>query len=243
MRHVETLVILAALVDIVAMLVYEFHPPFRHYLRAEDSLVENASAFLFLVVFLVSIFVLLRANRAKRGRMQLIWLPAAFGFICFGEEISWGERLFNLQMPRIAGIKIDALHDFIEVGYRYFLILKEVSPVEAYALVIGLLTLALFLVKKYGRKLLDLFRDEYLRPFYLLMGCWAVLLACATVIDLQLFKWAPLKLLEELFELNASMALLAAILSLKARVALHPRGYCLPALVSWRTKEQAPRRS
>ncbi len=76
-------------------------------LTAEDGLYENAGAILFLLTAIA--FVIL-ANRPKNYKAskksdtvpdrRYFWLFALLFFFGFGEEISWGQRIFNFDTPQ-----------------------------------------------------------------------------------------------------------------------------------------------
>jgi hypothetical protein len=77
-----------------------------YWLGEEDGLIENAGALTYLLaaaVFLASAFRLkgpagLRETSAAGSSMVLIAL-GVLCFICFGEEMSWGQRMFNYPVP------------------------------------------------------------------------------------------------------------------------------------------------
>jgi hypothetical protein len=75
-------------------------------LNLEDGLIENVGAFFFLVAAIGFLAVaLLSAGRDPDStgfdvRRKLVFgLLAALMFICFGEEISWGQRIFGWSTP------------------------------------------------------------------------------------------------------------------------------------------------
>ncbi len=102
----RTLIVLTYLV-----LFAEFSLPFYSdntvaWLGQEDGLVENAGALCFLLasaIFCVTAYRLSGSHRqfgANRWESPLALLGlGALCFICFGEEISWGQRLFDYSVP------------------------------------------------------------------------------------------------------------------------------------------------
>lgn len=76
-------------------------------LTTEDGLYENAGAILFL---LTSIAFMILATRPgiykineksdKHPDRRYFWLFALLFFFAFGEEISWGQRIFNFETPQ-----------------------------------------------------------------------------------------------------------------------------------------------
>lgn len=60
----------------------------------EDHLVENFSAIFYLLCSSISFFVYY-----KGGKNIFYFLFSVFFAICFGEEISWGQRIFEISTP------------------------------------------------------------------------------------------------------------------------------------------------
>ena len=69
--------------------------PLLHNLIKEDGLLENSSALLY---FTASVFFIILW---KKTRFRNIWYLGFFlmFFLVAGEEISWGQRIFNLSTP------------------------------------------------------------------------------------------------------------------------------------------------
>lgn len=72
----------------------------------EDGLIENAGSFFFLVaaggffaVFLLSFKGGPDSSGFNPRRAVVFGLLAALMFVCFGEEISWGQRIFGWETP------------------------------------------------------------------------------------------------------------------------------------------------
>jgi len=76
------------------------------WLGQEDGLVENAGALSFLLAGAVFLMTAYRSSRLRRqcgtnhieGPLALLAL-GALCLVCFGEEISWGQRLFDYPVP------------------------------------------------------------------------------------------------------------------------------------------------
>lgn len=95
MKIVSYVVILAAL---FAASTFYFAEDFYHKMVAEDGVFENLTA---LALLVVSILFLIRFIKIRKSRNKfwvvlnvLIILGAFFGF---GEEISWGQRMFSIE--------------------------------------------------------------------------------------------------------------------------------------------------
>ena len=67
-------------------------------LTREDGLIENLSALFWLFGFAGSLVYLAGGNRRHRPVMIIF---CALSFLCLGEEISWGQRIFDLATPGI----------------------------------------------------------------------------------------------------------------------------------------------
>jgi len=72
---------------------FVFEPDTLKWLAQEDGLIENSSALNWLLAAVV-MFILF-------GRQRNIWflLLGLLFFVCFGEEISWGQRLLGFSGP------------------------------------------------------------------------------------------------------------------------------------------------
>uniref|UniRef100_UPI0032164CB4 hypothetical protein n=1 Tax=uncultured Draconibacterium sp. TaxID=1573823 RepID=UPI0032164CB4 len=86
------------LVGLIAASSFYFAEDFYHKMVAEDGIFENLTA---LVLLVISILFLIRFVKTRKTRNKfwvilnvLIILGAFFGF---GEEISWGQRIFSIE--------------------------------------------------------------------------------------------------------------------------------------------------
>ncbi len=70
-----------------------FSPAIKDFIIREDGLVEWSSAIIFLMCSIVSILICFKESRRPRRNMHILF--AIFFFACFGEEISWGQRIFH----------------------------------------------------------------------------------------------------------------------------------------------------
>jgi hypothetical protein len=95
------------LIILIGMLVTSVHilfgkqhwnPTLFRLLNTEDGIVETASALLFLFCSIVSLATLPLVKNALNRKVVLILFAIGF-FLCFGEEISWGQRIFSFQTP------------------------------------------------------------------------------------------------------------------------------------------------
>jgi hypothetical protein len=79
----------------------------------EDGPVETAGALLFLGAAIVAG---IRSARVTDHRAWIMFAPIA-GTAAFLSELSFGERLFGFTAPVVQGVKLDALHDVLQVGH------------------------------------------------------------------------------------------------------------------------------
>ncbi|MDH3201287.1 MAG: hypothetical protein OEM15_10390 [Myxococcales bacterium] len=78
----------------------------RHLVAREDGILEQATAFLFLASSVISMIIAWRLFRKPRptdptALRRAVWhlLIGLFFFLCFGEEISWGQRILGFETP------------------------------------------------------------------------------------------------------------------------------------------------
>jgi hypothetical protein len=194
----------------VSCLIYTFVPSARSHLSEEDHLIENISALMFAAAFLLSSALLWRPKR--QSDIVLLLLIAAVGLVSALDELDWGRRLFGFKLFRAIGINIGSLHDVFQRGY--FVILQLGGPVILIAAFASGAALILLSVALWRRKIRYIIAVGLKYPPYVLIASSVALILSALVIDLDLVQWTPLFLLEELFEMNAALALLVALLAL-----------------------------
>jgi hypothetical protein len=92
---------------IIFLLLYEGNKAVVLNLIKEDGLVENLSAFFWLQASIICFYrIMLNSQKNK----LLLWFWCIFCFLCFGEEISWGQRIFHYSIHSIQ--HISAQHEF-----------------------------------------------------------------------------------------------------------------------------------
>lgn len=95
---IKSITTLLMLVVTLSSLIYYFNPVLFKTLVKEDGIIENITAF---ILLLSSIFLLVRLIKIRRSK-SMKWiifniLLIAFLFFGFGEEISWGQRIFSIE--------------------------------------------------------------------------------------------------------------------------------------------------
>ena len=190
---------------LVVCVVYAWFPTrYRHPFLMEDHLIENLSA----AFFLGSCFLGLLFFMKTKFHSRKFLLLSAVGLLGFLDELSFGERIFGLSMPRISGTKIDAAHDSFYLGFQFFK--NFVSSHPAYTLLLIGIGAAMLMVRGtflHRSRLMDVISNFYRYPQYILILICVTLVSFALLIDLDLVSNGLLFMLEELFEMNAAIAL------------------------------------
>ncbi len=193
---------------ILCCILFIWIPEARNYLVQEDNLVENLSVFFFIASCFLGVLFLIK----RRTHKKLLQLIVALGLICFLNELSFGERMFNLSMPSLMGKKIDAIHDLISPALK--LLNKYLFVNSIFTLgIIGILIMIIILLFKYRFIIVNTIRQTH----YLFLWIFALLIVSSLFIDLDLIDNNLLQALEELMEMNAGLALLFSCLSLPKR--------------------------
>ena len=197
----------------------------RPVLIQEDRFIEDLTALLFFTAFSIGVFFLLRSV-FRRVNKALIVLPciALFGFL---DEVSFGDRLFGLPEYKILGVKIDGIHDLIDVTVIFLLGLPRLEQI------VWVMTISLILAR-----LISLHRKRLKRAYQFLisgqLNHWfyshsplpfvilAIVYFClASAIDVitapnvaPQFQSDFLSLIEEILEMNVALSLLFANLTI-----------------------------
>lgn len=210
MTYVRGYLVIFGISTLTAFGVYSWMPSYRRYLLNEDSLIETLSAVFYLISFFLALLFFFKSNIHRK---PLIFISAV-GLLGFLDELSFGERLFGFNMPYIYGVKIDAAHDFFSLGYKVIREFTHSYPIYVF-LLLGVGTIMVTIVTlRYRYELRDIMSNIYLKPPFILALFFTILVFSALLIDLDLVHHRALLLVEELFEMNAGIALLFCCLSL-----------------------------
>jgi hypothetical protein len=85
----------------LCLLLWQGNSAIVHNLIKEDGLVENFSAFFWLQASIICFY---RIGVNSQNNKILLWFWAIFSFLCFGEEISWGQRIFKYSVDYVQHI-------------------------------------------------------------------------------------------------------------------------------------------
>jgi len=197
---------LATLLNITGFtLVYYLVPRHQKRFINEDRFLENLTAVLFFCAVALGLAFLARL-RDKGKRRAYSAIPLA-SFLCFLDELSYGERLFRIKrLPSLRGIKIDGLHDLVYIG---FMAVKEDATLAFYAFLSLFLALGLFLIRRHRRSISERMKrlpKDY--PALRFLGRAISFLFLALLLDLDIVETRLLSFAEELIEMNIALALL-----------------------------------
>ena len=109
-KNISTKFLLSYVTGLACFLPYFFlvfvDPNLAVELGNEDGLIENLGAGFFALASLTLFFTYIQSAKTENKFFNVttkrnIWylLLCIFLFLCFGEEISWGQRIFNWQTP------------------------------------------------------------------------------------------------------------------------------------------------
>lgn len=193
----------------IVSVLFAVLPAFRNYLFREDGLIENLTAAIFLSAFYVSMYFIVR-----KGKRQLsLVLISLVGLVGFLDEVSFGERHFNLTMPRYDGVKFDAVHDGLFWGYLKLAGLIAAHP-DASLLVFSVILAAVLTGAVMAReRLVDLVGTIRREQKRMMVVIFFLLLGTAMLVDLDFIENDYLYYMEEMFEMFAGVALIFCALS------------------------------
>lgn len=163
-KHWQTAIFLLPLfLTAIFMIVFMRHHSFYLFIEKEDSLIEWGQ-FLFIALSSIFSFLLYRKWYQKHTILGILFFLAAIGFfVIAGEEISWGQRIFNIQTPE----------EFAKMNSQGEITLHNYGPVfgyvyRAYAL-LGFIGAAAWTVKRAITKQLA---TEYKKITEVLIPSW-----------------------------------------------------------------------
>jgi hypothetical protein len=192
----------------------------------EDRIVETISWICLLAATIIGIKRITRYNKSievdsdQKKLGKLYWFFPIFSFFCLLEEISFGRNFYKYyERKEILGKKIDAIHDFLEVGAKFF---RDRVP-GAIIFLIGVVVCLIFLllIILYYKRIVLVIKNNLSIVFLLCAIGFAFL---ASLIDLleglnvmivdDFNIWV---FIEETAELNVSYSLLFAALSIPGK--------------------------
>jgi len=204
MKVIQSFFAISAIQSAGIIFLYVILPGFRNYLFREDGLIENLTAVIFFCAFYVSTMFFF-----TKGKRQKSLLVIAFiGLLGFLDEVSFGERHFGLNMPRIDGLKFDAIHDVLFLGFLKTRSYLEFEPNDLWVtLSIGLAIMVTggVVFHRQLKLLISTIKFNQTRKLDL---TFFILLASAILVDLDVIDNKFLYYTEETFEMFAGIALI-----------------------------------
>jgi TPR repeat protein len=205
---------LSFLLIFLALVLYDFHPAVKLEFQ-EDRIVENITAGLFLITFLSSLALLLDSRNINYRKALIIVM--ALGLLGFLDELSFGQRIFNFQVPYVFGFPLDAAHDIVAIT------LKVIKKYLFLSILLSLITISIlsYLARNKIPYAISVLKSLLFDRSYTLLLFFGVYLFIAIAIE-EVFRNLHLPALdnflqplEEVLELNAALALLFFCLSIR----------------------------
>jgi hypothetical protein len=204
-KCLKTFLLIVLISNFFCLFLYRFFPKVRPYIYCEDYLIEDLSALLFLFAFFIGCYSILVWRKIYNRNSLIVTILAIFGFF---DELSFGERLFDIKMPNLYGIKIDGIHDFFELGF--ILADKNILVFAIITLISLLCVFTVIVVIKKRRitpqKIYFYFKKEPTNGFLFFFG---ILVFFSLIVDCNIISWQNgyRVVLEEVSEMNAALAL------------------------------------
>ncbi len=210
----RTFTILAVVASVFAGTVFAAFPEHRVEFVGEDRSLENLTVGLYGLAVLTAVVAMVRRRFRGVAAAAIVGFAATLGAM---EELSWGERYFELEAPMLFGVKIDALHDLLHAAIKRTKVLVTSSSLAQVGVAaVGLTALAVLIRSR--QALLRLGRAIAQHPAGKFVLITAALGVFALFLDLvndvqknhDLPLQGPVQLGEELCESLAALSLVFA---------------------------------
>ncbi|YBV94601.1 hypothetical protein M1D80_00975 (plasmid) [Phyllobacteriaceae bacterium JZ32] len=186
----------------------------RPDLLAEDGLVENLGAAGFAAAALLALSTALRKSAFLiiTERNMLVG-TSGLSLMLFLSEISFGARIFDIQMPQMrGGGEFDGGHDIIIVLFRRLSDAGRTSLLVVAAAIGLLLVTVIALLFLFRQQAQAIVRSVFYGAFEFRLAVALGMLASAVILDLITSYKAGI--LEEVLEFSASAVLILAVTAL-----------------------------
>ena len=204
--------IFLALAAGVLFLSTTLSPEAGKVLSDEDGLIENITTFILFATAVLGIFSMPKQNQNRRS----IAIISFVSLLAFLSELSFGERIFNLDMPHAGGKQLDGIHDLLHMLQKIFIANYNYQPAEttvAATALTSLLVLATYAARKKIGRLNIYLKGLGVRYLMILAIIFGII---AQGLDLNLFLYKNHRILEETLELLSAICLFATILKIKS---------------------------
>ncbi len=205
-------IIFLALAAMALTLTIVISPEIDQNLSKEDGWIENITTLVLLATTALGLFSI---SKQILGRRALIFVSLA-SFLAFLSEISFGERLFDLDMPHAGGKEIDGVHDLLHMFQKIYIVNYNYHRAETLIVTAFLLTLAA--IASYAGRARFLQLNTYLKTLKIrsIIIYATAFAAAAQAFDLDLITHEKHQILEEMLELLAALCLASTIFKLKS---------------------------
>ena len=180
-------------------------------ISSEDGLVENLTTIILFATTALGLFSALKQNQGRRTAAII----SSVSFLSFLSELSFGERIFNLDMPHAGGKQLDGIHDLLHMLQKIFIINYNYHPTETTAAttaLIGIAVLATYTARKKIYRININLKELSIRYMIFLSIAFAVI---AQGFDLNIFPYENYRILEETLELLSALCLFSAAFKIK----------------------------
>lgn len=203
MQHLKLLVLFTIVSTMLGTTLFYLFPGLP-WLFGEDKAIENLSVLFYVLAFIVATF---RCTTSWQSDDRLGWLPgvAALGAVGALEELSYGQRVFEFSVYTVGGVELDAAHDFANIAYEALKHGYAANAALTITVSAGFVVLLGYFVVRYASRTISIVKGS--QPL-LILSFLVFLLAAAVLIDLEIVRYRLnfLRVFEEIFELNAALA-------------------------------------
>ncbi len=178
-KHIKTIIFFLPLAIITILLSIRFtHPKVHQFIIKEDSIVEYLTVFSSLAVSYFGAVILFKFKKIKNDKYTSFLLKffciiaIIFGIFIAGEEISWGQRIFNIETPenykKINVQDETTIHNLEDTGniFRYSTLIAGIHGAISWIFVIFLRK-----IKIIPKKLINTL-NFWVPPFYTTLWFW-----------------------------------------------------------------------
>ncbi len=187
----------------------------------EDGVMELTQVAIGVVSMMAALILAVKGYIGKK--VWKFWLGlSGLSFLYIGESLSWGERIFDLKMPVVAGVTFDALHDILAVSIgiikktRDFIIDTGILDPKSIAIILGsfigiaaIIYISVKIIVKRKKEISDFFKVNLRKPPFGFLFIAIILILVAMIIDEDNLVGFPHKeIVDEGLELLAIVAFL-----------------------------------
>jgi len=208
-RYLSMFIALALSTNILALAAVYTVPNVRRFIRDEDNLVENLTVLAFLIALAWAIYLVVR-NRVPQRFKRWVWFIGPVALLGTLDELSFGQRIFSLNSINFRGVGIDAVHDFLGVGYASLHQQLLTRPFITIATAVLLTIIGIALVYRARHWIIHRFTRSTSRECWAMLGFFLAMLTVSQFLDLDLLPFFRgfFVLVEELLELDAAVLLI-----------------------------------